>query len=59
MPLPIEQLIKDSVSEAVVKVLNAIPELGGCLPADIEVEADGLSYKVTFWVPMLVSFSGA
>ena len=57
--------IEDKIKAAIIEALKGIPELDGCLPAEVVITdmtndpTAGMSYHVNFYVPMPIPFAGA
>jgi hypothetical protein len=51
--------MEDKIRAAILEALRSIPELKGCLPASIAIDAPSLSYHVEFDLPVPVPFAGA
>jgi hypothetical protein len=52
-------MLEDKIKAAIIDALKGIPDLNGCLPAEINITTPSLSYHVEFDLPMPISFAGA
>src|ERR1700689_3164024 len=51
------QMIEDKIRAAIIEALNGIPELHGCLPAEIQITTPDLAFHITFEVPLPIGFA--